>query len=71
MLYRRNVGSKESLVRVLAGALVVGCALMRIGTTPLGLVLAGAGVVGAVTGLVGWCPACALAGRAPADGAPR
>ncbi|MGN6525612.1 MAG: YgaP family membrane protein [Burkholderiaceae bacterium] len=71
MLYRKNVGSKESLARVLAGALIVGCALARVGTTPLGLVLAGAGVVTALTGLFGWCPACALAGRAPADGARR
>jgi hypothetical protein len=71
MLYRKNVGSRESLVRVLAGALIVGCALARAGTTPLGLVLAGAGVVTALTGIVGWCPACALAGRGRTHGAPR
>jgi hypothetical protein len=67
MLYRRNVGSKESLVRVLAGALVAGGALARFGVAPTGLALAGAGLAAALTGLVGWCPACALAGRRPAD----
>lgn len=68
MWYRKNMGSKESLVRVLAGALIVACSLTRIGTTPLGLMLAVSGVFTAFTGLFGFCPACAVAGRKPLDG---
>lgn len=70
MLYRKNVGSKESVARVLGGVLIVACALVQIGTTPLGLVLAASGVVTAVTGLFGYCPACAMAGRKPAEPRP-
>lgn len=65
MLYRKNVGSKEAWVRVLGGALIMACSLTLIGTTPLGLVLACSGAVTALTGLVGYCPACAMAGRKP------
>jgi len=68
MLYRKNVGSKESWARVLGGALIVACSLMQIGTTPLGLVLAASGVFTALTGLFGYCPACAMAGRRPIEG---
>ena len=67
MLYRRNVGTKEGLARVLLGALIMTCSLAQIGTTPLGLVLAASGVVTALTGLFGFCPACAVAGRKPLD----
>jgi hypothetical protein len=63
MLYRKNVGSKESLARALGGALIVAGSLTQIGTTPLGLVLAASGVFTALTGLFGFCPACAMAGR--------
>ena len=68
MFYRKNVGSKESVARVLAGALIVACSLAQIGSTPLGLVLAASGVVTALSGLFGFCPACAMAGRKPLDG---
>ena len=67
MFYRRNMGSKESVARVLMGALIAACALAQIGATPLGLVLAASGVVTALTGLFGFCPACAIAGRKPLD----
>jgi hypothetical protein len=63
MSYRKNVGSKESWARVIGGALIVACALTQIGPTLLGLVLAASGVFTALTGLVGFCPACAMAGR--------
>jgi hypothetical protein len=68
MLYRRNVGSKERLARVVVGVLIVACSLAQIGATPLGLVLAASGLVAALTGLSGFCPACAMAGRKPLDG---
>ena len=70
MLHRKNVGSKEGVARVLGGALIVACSLALIGTSPLGLVLAASGVVTALTGLLGFCPACAMVGRKPLDGSP-
>ena len=68
MLYRKNVGSKEGLGRVLLGALIVAGSLMQLGTTPMGLALAASGVFTALTGLFGYCPACAMVGRKPLDG---
>ncbi len=70
MLYRKNMGSKEGWARVLGGALIVACALTQIGLTPLGWALAASGVVTALTGLFGYCPACAMAGRRPSGGSP-
>ena len=58
MFYRKNMGSKESWARVICGALIVACSLTQIGLTLLGLVLAASGVFTALTGLVGFCPAC-------------
>ena len=68
MWYRKNVGTEESIARLLGGALIVACSLTQIGTTPLGLVLAASGVFTVLTGLFGFCPACAKAGRKPLDG---
>ena len=65
MLYRKNMGTKERVARLLGGALIVGCALTQVGFTPLGLVLAGSGVVAALTAVFGFCPACAMVGRRP------
>ena len=67
MWYRKNVGSRERLARLVAGALMVLCGLLWLQAAPLGLVIAGAGVVTVLTGLVGYCPACALVGRKAAD----
>jgi len=69
MLYRKNVGSKEGWGRLLLGALIVAGSLMQLGTTPLGLAMAASGVFTALTGLFGYCPACAMVGRKlPRDG---
>ena len=68
MLYRKNVGAKESWARVLGGVLIGACALTQIGVTPVGLMLAGAGAMGVLTGLFGYCPACAMVGRSAVDG---
>ncbi len=67
MLYRKNVGARERWGRLLGGALVVASSLIQIGFTPLGLVLAANGVILGLTGLFGFCPACALAGRRPVE----
>jgi hypothetical protein len=68
MLYRRNVGFKESVARVLGGALMVGGALTQLGMTPLGWALIAGGALAALTGVLGFCPACAMAGRKPLRG---
>ena len=68
MFYRKNMGAKERVSRLLAGGLMVVCAFALVGTTPLGWLIAGSGVVTAATGLVGFCPACAIVGRKPLAG---
>ncbi|MBI3773096.1 MAG: DUF2892 domain-containing protein [Gammaproteobacteria bacterium] len=52
-----NVGTIDRVVRVVAGLVLVGLAA----TGTLG-VWAWIGVVPLVTGVIGWCPAYALAG---------
>jgi len=47
--------------------LIVACSLTQIGLTPLGLVLAVNGAFTALTGLLGFCPACAMVGRKPLE----
>jgi hypothetical protein len=68
MLYRKNMGSKESWAQGIGGALIAACSLTQIGLTPLGLVLLIGGVLTALTGLIGFCPACAMAGRESLEG---
>ena len=68
MFQRKNMSSKERWARVIGGALIVACSLTQIGPTPLGLVLAASGVFTTLTGLVGFCPACAMAGRKSLEG---
>jgi hypothetical protein len=67
MLYRKNVRPLERTARLLGGALIVACALALVGFTPLGWALAASGLVTALTGLFGFCPACAMAGRGPLE----
>ena len=59
MFYRKNMGSKESWARVIGGALIVACSLTQIGLTLLGPI---------VGSLLGFCPACAMAGRKSLEG---
>ena len=68
MFYRKNVGPTERALRFIAGVSMVIGALALLGTTPLGLLVAGTGVVSVATGLVGFCPACAMVGRRPVAG---
>jgi hypothetical protein len=66
-MFKRNIGSKERIVRVIGGGLIMLCGLVGLHATPLGLVMAGVGAVSLVTGLVRYCPACAMAGRKTTD----
>ena len=63
MFYRKNVGPKERWARGVSGALMAACGLLALGVTPPGLLVACAGAVTVLTGLLGFCPACAMMGR--------
>lgn len=67
MIFKRNVGSKERIARVIGGALMILCGVVGLHATPLGLGVAALGVVSLITGLLRFCPACALAGRQSND----
>lgn len=67
MLIRKNIGNKERLARLVGGALMIGCGLLGLHASPLGLALAAAGIVSMLTGIVRYCPACAMAGRKCSD----
>jgi Protein of unknown function (DUF2892) len=59
--YRKNIGGLHQAVRVAAGiAVVVAAFVYFAGVTAWLVALAGAGF--ALTGLVGYCPMCAMAG---------
>lgn len=63
MLYVKNVPNWERALRIAMGLMALAFAAMNWGTSNLAV---GAGVMGAVlavTGLVGFCPMCAMVGR--------
>ena len=63
MLYIKNVPIWERWMRAMAGvAMLLGGPILLHGQA-LGWLIAGAGVVGALTGLIGYCPMCAMVGR--------
>ena len=59
---RTKVGGLEQTIRMAAGA-AVACGFFGLGYNPIGYVVAGMGLLTALTGLFGFCPACAMAGR--------
>jgi hypothetical protein len=68
MWYRKNVGGWERAARLIGGGLMLICGVVALHASPLGLLLSGTGVVTLVTGVFGYCPACAIAGREPLKG---
>ena len=62
MLYRKKIYRWEQWSRVLLGAGMLVFGLVTMGGLP-GYAVAAAGAMLAVTGIVGWCPACATVGR--------
>jgi Protein of unknown function (DUF2892) len=68
MWYRKNVGGRQRGARLIGGGLMIVCGVIGLHASPLGLLLASAGVVTLVTGVLGYCPACAIAGRQPLKG---
>ena len=63
MLYRKDLPGWERTMRVVGGAAMVACGLLGLSGMPIGYLIAGAGLVTALTGFVGFCPMCAMAGR--------
>ncbi len=65
MIYPKNVLGVERVVRVAGGAALIACGLIGMrGLPPLfGYAVAAAGVASVLTGFIGFCPMCALAGR--------
>lgn len=59
--YRNNIGRLQQAVRVVLGAAAVllGMAFLP---TPGNWIVAISGIGMALTGFIGWCPACAVAG---------
>lgn len=63
MLYVKNVPTAERVIRVMMGVALLGGALVWLGPTTGGWVVGAMGMMAAVSGLIGWCPMCAMAGR--------
>jgi hypothetical protein len=63
MFYVKNVPAWERIVRIVMGLMALGFTAMNWGGSPLAI---GAGTMGAMlsmTGLIGFCPMCAMVGR--------
>ncbi len=65
MLFKKNLPVWERVLRGVAGLVMVACGLLGPGLagTPVGFIIAASGVGTLLTGFVGYCPACAVAGR--------
>ena len=63
MLYVKNVPGWERAVRVVAGVAMIACGLLGLKGLMVGYLIAASGVVTLLTGFVGFCPMCAMAGR--------
>jgi hypothetical protein len=65
MLYHKNLPGWERALRIALGAALIFYGIVVAGSTLLmALALVSAAVV-LITGFVGFCPVCSLAGRAP------
>lgn len=63
MFYVKNVPTWERILRIVMGVVALVFAVINWGTSGLAV---GAGIMGAMlamTGLVGFCPMCAMVGR--------
>ena len=66
VFYRKNIGGLHQTVRIALGvAVVVAAFIYLVGATAWLVALGGAGF--GLTGLVGYCPMCAMAGIGRGD----
>lgn len=63
VLYRKNIYQWEQALRIVAGAGMAGWGLFFAEASLIGYLVAASGAFLALTGFVGWCPACAMVGR--------
>ena len=63
MIYRKNLYAWEQLLRIGAGLLLAAYMLWAMPGSLGGYALAAGGVGFALTGIFGFCPMCAMAGR--------
>jgi hypothetical protein len=62
MFYRKNMGPKERVARLVIGGSMIGYALVVAGIAA-GWPMAAGGAMVIMTGMFGFCPACAMVGR--------
>ena len=55
MWYRKSVGEWERVAKLIGGGLMLICGVVALHASPL------------VTGVFGYCPTCAIAGRNPLE----
>lgn len=65
LFYRKNVFAWEQIVRLVAGVAMIGYGLLGAPGSTMGYLLAAIGLYTALTGIFGFCPACAMIGRKP------
>lgn len=63
MFYSKNLPLWERVARVMGGAGIVGFGLLGLSGQPVGYLVAASGLFTALTGFVGFCPMCWMAGR--------
>lgn len=63
MLYVKNVPPVERVIRVLMGIGLLVAAVLWLGANAKGWIVGAMGMMAAMSGLVGWCPMCAMVGR--------
>lgn len=63
MFYVKNLPVWERALRIVMGLMGIGLAVMNWNASGLMVVLGLMGAMLAVTGLIGFCPMCALVGR--------
>ncbi len=63
MFYAKNVPNWERVLRLLMGLMGLAYAAMNWGGSGMAVGIGVMGAVLAVTGLVGFCPMCAMVGR--------
>jgi hypothetical protein len=63
MFYSKNVPLWERVLRIVTGVAILAGSLAYFGSTPAGWIVGITGAAVMMTGLVGFCPACAMVGR--------
>jgi len=63
MFFLKNLRTWESAARIVVGIALVALGFLGIHGALLGRVVVATGTVLVLTGLVGWCPMCAMVGR--------